>query len=63
MPLVALRDSSYSAPRKLRARLGYDKDFKGLDAGFKDLTFFREVLGTLFEVGDVFSCFGENRCL
>jgi hypothetical protein len=43
--------------------LGHDKDFKGTHAGFEDFGFFRKVLGALFEVGNVFGCFGEYGCL
>jgi hypothetical protein len=43
--------------------LGHDKNFEGVDAGFEGFVFFREVLGALFEVGDVFGCFGEYGCL
>lgn len=49
--------------RRLMVGLGHDKDFEGINAGFEDFGFFRKVLGVLFEVGNVFGCFGEYCCL
>lgn len=43
--------------------MGRYQDFEGVNAGFAGLVFFGEALVQLFEVGDVFSCFGEDGSL
>lgn len=43
--------------------MGPYQDFEGVNAGFAGLVFFGEAHVQLFEVGDVFGCFGEDRSL